>query len=73
MEYVNQTIESLIQTDVDALKYKEIKLFLKYLDRLEIGYKDNYQDILELISMIDIYSELDNRKYNYKEFYLNNG
>lgn len=71
MEYVNQEIESRVLTDVDALKYKTIKEYMELIQNLEVGRKLKYQHILELISLIDIYSELDDKRIFYKQFYLN--
>ena len=71
MEYVNPNIELLISTDVDALKYQSIKWFENLICDLQKGYKKDYQNILEIISLIDIYSVLDDKKKYYKEFYLN--
>ena len=73
MGYVNQEIEKQITTDVDALKYKEIQSYYKYINYLQkCGISNKYQYILELISLIDIYSTLDEKKFYYKQFYLNN-
>lgn len=71
MEYVNPTIENQLGTDVDVLKYKAIKIYMDIIYNLERGKKINYQNILEVISLIDIYSELDNKKLYYKQYYLN--
>lgn len=71
MEYVNHSIEKLIVTDVDALKYKAIKDYMQLIWHLQIGKKINYQNILEIMSLIDIYSELDTKSIYYKQFYLN--
>lgn len=71
MEYVNSTIQSLIKTDVDALKYKAIQKYMVLVKYLELGKKVDQQDILEIISLIDVYSELDSRRIYYKEYYLN--
>lgn len=70
MEYVNQFIENRIVTDVGALKYKAIQQYMTLINYLAKGHKKDYQHILEIISLIDIYSELDKRTY-YKELYLN--
>lgn len=70
MEYVNHNIESLLTTDVDVLKYKVIKEYFKLVNKLSKGRTSNYQNILEMISLIDIYTEIDKAKY-YKEFYIN--
>lgn len=71
MEYVNQVIENRLSTDVDVLKYKAIQNYVNLISHLEIGIKLNYQNILEIISLIDVYSELDNKRIYYKEFYIN--
>lgn len=71
MEYVNQFIENRLLTDVDVLKYKVIQDYMTLINALERGYKLKHQSILEMISLIDIYSELDNKRIYYKEFYLN--
>lgn len=71
MEYVNLTIENQLGTDVDVLKYKAIKDYMFIVYNLEKGRKIDYQHLLEIISLIDIYSELDTQKLYYKEFYLN--
>lgn len=72
MEYVNQAIENRLSTDVDVLKYKAIQLYANVIAHLEKkAVKLDYQNILEIISLIDIYSELDNLRIYYKEFYLN--
>lgn len=71
MEYVNQVIENRLLTDADVLKYKVIQDYMTLIDALERGYKLKHQSILEMISLIDIYSELDNKRIYYKEFYLN--
>ena len=71
MEYVNQYIENRLSSDVDALKYKAIKGYMNLLSQLESGRYTDYQNILEMMSLIDIYSELDNKRIYYKEFYLN--
>ena len=71
MEYVNNTIEKQISTDVDALKYKAIKEFDCLIELMKKGVHPDYQNILEIISLIDIYSTLDYKREYYKEFYLN--
>lgn len=71
MEYVNPIIENRLATDVDAIKYKAIQNYMNLVSHLEKGSRIDYQNILELISLIDVYSELDHRKVYYKEFYLN--
>lgn len=71
MEYVNQIIEDRLLTDVDVLKYKAIQNYMTLMSYLEKGHKVEYQNILEIISLVDIYSELDNKRIYYKEFYLN--
>lgn len=71
MEYVNPIIEQRIVTDVDALKYKTIQNYMYFLKCLRAGHKIKYQNILDKISLIDIYSELDKKAIYYKEFQLN--
>lgn len=71
MEYVNQVIENRLATDVDVLKYKAIQSYVNLIAHLERGYRIDYQNILEIMSLIDIYSELDSRRIYYKEFYIN--
>lgn len=71
MEYVNQEIENRLVTDVDVLKYKAIKEYMNIIYNLERGRKINHQNVLELMSLIDIYSELDTKRMYYKQFYLN--
>lgn len=71
MEYANPIIENLIKTDVDALKYKAIQNYMKLVWCLQKGKKISYQSILEIMSLIDIYSELDNKRIYYKEYYKN--
>ena len=71
MEYVNNTIEKQISTDVDALKYKAIKEFDYLIELMKKGIHPDYQNILEIISLIDVYSILDYKRKYYKEFYLN--
>lgn len=57
--------------DVDALKQKVICEFEKFLKKLRKGYKNNYEFILEEISLIEILNDLDNAEF-FKQFYLNN-
>lgn len=71
MGYVNSNIEERLGTDVDVLKYEAIQRYMKLIQYLEIGRKIDYQNILEIISLIDIYSELGSKTTYYKEFYLN--
>lgn len=71
MEYVNLEIENILVTDVDVLKYKAIKNYMYLVYNLQKGRKTDYQNVLEIMSLIDIYSELDNKNIYYKEFYLN--
>lgn len=71
MEYVNPTIERQLNTDVDVLKYKAIQNYMHLIQCLQKGKKLPYQSILELLSLIDIYSELDNKRIYYKEYYRN--
>lgn len=71
MEYVNPIIEKQFGTDVDVLKYKAIQNYMKLIWCLQKGKKIPYQSILEIMSLIDIYSELDNKRIYYKEYYRN--
>lgn len=71
MEYVNPIIENQLKTDVDVLKYKAIQNYMKFIWRLQKGKKISYNSILEIMSLIDIYSELDNKRIYYKEYYKN--
>lgn len=71
MNYVNSDIESLNLSDLGKLKYKAIQRYMNLIHYLERGIKLDYQDILEIMSLIDIYSELDKKGIFYKEFYLN--
>ena len=71
MEYVNSTIEKMIASDVDALKYKAIKNYMCLLHELQMGKRVNYQSILEIMSLVDIYSELDKKSIYYKQYYIN--
>lgn len=71
MSYINSDIEGLNLSDLGSLKYKAIKNYMYLIQQLELGRKTDYQNILEIISLIDIYSELDNKRTYYKEFYLN--
>lgn len=70
MEYVNSIIETQLKSDVDVLKYKAIQKYFGLLSHLERGHRIDYQEILELISLIDIYSELDHKKIYYKGLYI---
>ena len=65
---MDQVIENRLSTDVDVLKYKAIQNYVNLISHLEIGIKLNYQNILEIISLIDVYSELDNKRIYYKIF-----
>lgn len=40
------------EADVDALKQSVVRDFQKFLDRLELGYVDNYDMIIHKISFI---------------------
>lgn len=71
MNYVNIDIESLDLSDIGQLKYKAIQRYMNFISQLEKGIKIDYQNILEIISLIDIYSELDRKGDFYKDFYLN--
>lgn len=71
MEYVNPIIEKQLGTDVDVLKYKAIQNYMKLIWCLQKGKKISYQSILEIMSLIDIYSELDNKRIYYKDYYRN--
>lgn len=71
MEYVNPIIEKQLGTDVDVLKYKAIQNYMKLVWCLQKGKKISYQSILEIMSLIDIYSELDNKRIYYKDYYRN--
>lgn len=71
MEYVNPIIENQLVTDVAVLKYKAIQNYMKLIWCLQKGKKIPYQSILEIMSLIDIYSELDNKRIYYKEYYRN--
>lgn len=71
MEYVNPIIEKQLGTDVAVLKYKAIQNYMKLIWCLQKGKKISYQSILEIMSLIDIYSELDNKRIYYKEYYRN--
>lgn len=71
MEYVNPIIENQLVTDVAVLKYKAIQNYMKLIWCLQKGKKIPYQSILEIMSLIDIYSELDNKRIYYKDYYRN--
>lgn len=71
MEYVNPIIENQLVTDVAVLKYKAIQNYMKLIWCLQKGKKISYQSILEIMSLIDIYSELDNKRIYYKDYYRN--
>lgn len=47
---------------VDALKIKCISEFEKYVISLKKGYQKDYSHILNMISFINSYNELDNKK-----------
>lgn len=71
MNYINNDIEILNLDDLGHLKYKAIQKYMHFIQCLEKGIKISYQDILEIISLIDVYSELDNKRIYYKDYYLN--
>ena len=56
---------------ISNLKLKVIKDYDKWLSRLNIGYKDNYDFILHEISFIQSYDSLDNIDRIY-EFLISN-
>ena len=66
-------IQNLLQAvdAIDNLKLKTIKEFDKWLARLIVGYKDNYDFILHEISFIQSYDGLDNADRLY-EFLMSN-
>ena len=57
---------------VNNLKKKVIKEYEKYLHNLFKGYKNDYCFILNEISFIESYDDLDNQRLIY-EYYINHG
>ena len=43
-------METIRNVDVDAINHKIYILFMELLDKIEQGYYEDYQDILDLIS-----------------------
>lgn len=63
------------EVDVDAinnLKNKVIKDFNNYIKRLQKGYQDDYNVILNEINFIEVHPDLDNQTLIY-EYYMNYG
>lgn len=56
---------------IGNLKLKTIKEYDKWLSRLTVGYKDNYDFILHEIAFIQSYGGLDNADRLY-EFLMSN-
>jgi hypothetical protein len=51
---------------VDArIKDVIIKEYLKFISKLEKGYKIDYKNILDMICLVDIHHEIDNEKFIY--------
>lgn len=63
-------IKILIIVDAE-LKTKAIELFNKWLKRMERGYIDNYDNILYIISFIEIHPEINNSEALF-QFLINN-
>lgn len=57
---------------VDALKWKAINRYKSFLKRVKKGYQDDYHEILDLISFINLPTKLDNHEF-IKQKLLNNG
>ena len=56
---------------MDALKWKVIEDFNKFLSRLEYGYVDDYSHIIDTISFIYNFNKFD-KPDNIYEYLLNN-
>lgn len=52
---------------LNEIKLKTIEMFLKFVDRLEVGYIDDYCNILHNISFIQSYSHIDGKLTNIYE------
>lgn len=48
---------------VDALKIKAIKSYESFLKKVKKGYQPDYQDILTMISFINLPVKLDNHEF----------
>lgn len=73
MDCVNQMKAMYPNQDVDALKKKVIKEFTQLLKKLKKGYREDYEFILQEISLIQLLEsqDIDNAVF-FKQFYLNN-
>ena len=73
MDCVNQMKAMYPNQDVDALKKKVIKEFTQLLKKLKKGYREDYEFILQEISLIQLLEsqDIDNTVF-FKQFYLNN-
>lgn len=45
--------------DINFLKFKTIEMFMKFIERMEVGYIDEYCNILNNIAFIQSYEHLD--------------
>ena len=50
-------METIRNVDVDAINHKIYILFMELLDKIEQGYYEDYQDILDLICLLDVTSD----------------
>lgn len=68
MDSVNRILTITISAAVDALKKKAIEMYMTLLRRLQKGYKDDYQDLLNLICFIDLPVKIDNYEFVKQQF-----
>lgn len=50
-------METIRKVDADAISHKIYILFMELLDKIEQGYYEDYQDILDLICLLDVTSD----------------
>ena len=55
---------------IDDLKHKVIYEFMNLLVQVEKGYKPEYEHILDEISLLEVYEELDKKDF-ILQYYLN--
>lgn len=67
---MNPAINRLDADAIDSLKQKVIKDYKWFLHRLERGYKESRELILDEISFLDVFPLLDNQKQLH-QFYMN--
>lgn len=59
-----------MDTDVDAIKFLKLHIIEQYnlyTKRLNLGYKDDYTNIMNMINYLEVCRYLDNKQYIYEK------